>query len=321
MNNRLLENFPTVKMIIKKDWSTLSKDIILDKSKSNEITILLKDIDNKRNNLLFDSNIDIKYTFNFNNLNENILSLIMLIYWLKKYSPKTINLTLPYYPYSLKEQHTRNDNEIFINPLNSFINLLNNIGISTIKTFDLWNESVINYSDFFIENIEKQDIFEEDIAFLKGYKKDKVITLISLNINDYNYFNNILKDKENINVIFVWKKISEMNLNQKKNFLNDIKQETVWNAVYIFENTLYKWNKVSQIINYIWVNNELLNIKELNLFITHWVFSKWSYRKFNNLIENYDFLNITTTNTVNWYAKYINNVKIIDINDIDKDND
>jgi len=273
---------------------------------NNELEINIIWVPDKRNNILFDSNIEIINIFTFVSLNEDLLWLLFLISWIKKFLPKSINLTLPYFPYTTKDMgvYKKEENKVKISTDNWLLSLLQNSWISTIKTFDLWNLYVQNYSSIYIENITKDNIFIEEFLFFN--KTTKKINIILLNIDDYILFNDLLGEKENINLILI-EHDNIIKLKKEQNSLIN-KIDNSWKAIiYIFEKSLVKWNNILWIINLLAEN---LSIKELNLCVTHWIFAQWSYRKFNNLIEKYSFLNITTTNSINWYFNKINKEKI-----------
>lgn len=306
-------------LVIKKKWDTFNSKVSVSTYKNNEIQILLDWITDKRNNILFDSNIDIFIKFNFSNINQDFFWLLLLIHWLNKYNPKTINLVLPYFPYTSKDLFIKkqNNSNINISTDNSLLRMLESSWISTIKTFDLGNLYIKNYSNIYIENVTKEDIFIEEINFLK--KTTRKVSVIVLNQDDYIFFKNIVWKKDNINLIYIDEDISLKSKPEQINILNKLKIEWNKSTIYIFDKTLIRWNKIYSLTNLIAKN---IDIRDLNICITHWVFAYWSYNKFNTLIERYSFIDIITTDSLIWYHKRITeeNIEILKLPLFDDNN-
>lgn len=291
-------------LLVKKGEETFKWKVSLSTFKNNEIQIDIEWVEDKRNNILFDSNVEIITIFNFSNINQDLLWLLLLIYGIKKYFPKSINLILPYFPYTTKDmiaevrdEDSSNKKDLKISTDNWLLTMLQNSWISTIKTFDLWNLYVQNYSSIYIENITKDKIFETEFKFFKRTKKK--ITIILLNQDDYILFKQILGKKENLKLIYLDETLSSKTKNEQLNILNNI-SDTDKSNIYIFDKSLIRWTKIAQLINILCTE---LDIKELNLYITHGIFAKGSYNKFNTLMEKYPYLSINTTNSIFWYHK------------------
>lgn len=288
-------------LIISKWEDTYTWKVSLSTYKNNEIQIEINWVDDKRNNILFDSNVEIISLFNFSNINQDILWLLLLIYWIKRYSPKSINLVLPYFPYAEKnlENNFIEKNKIKINTDNWMLSLLQNSWISTIKTFDLWNIYFQNYSSFYVENISKDKIFIDEFDFFA--RTNKRINIITLNQSDYSLFSKLFWHKENISIIYIDKELSLRTKNEQVNIFSQLSE---WgkSIIYIFDNSIIRGNRIYALLNLLWNN---LDIKELNLCVTHWIFAQWSYRKYNTLLEKFPYMYITTTNSILWYASKI----------------
>jgi len=288
-------------LLVKKGTDTFKWKVSLSTYKNNEIQIDIEWIDDKRNNILFDSNVEIITIFNFTNINQDFLGLLLLIYWIKKYSPKSINLVLPYFPYTSKDMigKAKTNNILHISTDNWLLTLLQNSWISTIKTFDLWNLYVQNYSSIYIENITKDKIFVDEFSyFMRATKK---LSIIVMNQDDYILFKHLLWHKENIHIIYIDEDISIKSKRDQLNILNSISDANK-STIYIFEKSLIRWNKLYWLLNILWNN---LDIKELNLCVTHGIFAQGSYRKFNTILEKFPYINIVTTNSLLWYTKKI----------------
>lgn len=296
-------------LIIKKWENTYSAKVSFSTYKNNELQIEISWVSDERNNILFDSNVEIISLFSFNNINQDLLGILLLIYGIKKYFPKTINLVLPYFPYTAKDMllNEKENNKLQISTDNWLLTLLQNSWISTIKTFDLWNKYVQNYSSIYIENITKDKIFVDEFDFF--LRTNKKVSIILLNQDDYWLFKRVLWDKENINLIHLDEEISTKSKTEQINILSSISEW--WKSIiYIFEKSIIRWNKIAALINMIGNN---IDVKELNLCITHGIFAQWSYRKYNSLLEKFPFLYITTTNSIYSYINKIdpNKVNII----------
>ena len=286
-------------LLIKKWGKTFTWKAYILPFKNNELQIEIDWVEDKRNNTLFDSNVDIIIRFNFSTINEDLLGLLLLIYWIKKYSPKSINLILPYFPYTTKDMWESTNWKLNISTDSGLLTILQNSWISTIKTFDLWNKYVQNYSNIYIENITKKDIFIDEFAFFNKTKKK--ISIILLNQEDYNLFKSTIKDKENIHLIYLDEDLSSKSKTDQVNILTKLSDANK-SIIYIFDKSLIRGNKIAQLLNILWAN---LDIKELNICITHGIFWQWSYRKFNWILEKFPYMNILTTNSILWYSKKI----------------
>jgi len=299
-------------MEIQKNWYSKKIDVIIKPKKgeikdwnasiltykNNEILILLDQIEKKKDNIIFDAEIEIIVQFNFNNINQDLFWLLLLIYGLKTYRPKSVRLTLPYFPYTHKdifnEEFTKS---IKINTDHSLLTILQNSWIDYINTYDLGNKYIKTYYDIFVEEVSKKDIFTEEFDFFRRTKKR--VTIIVLNKEDYNYFKKYVGNKENINIIFIDWDIKKKTKAEKISILSSVKNPDN-TLIYIFDKMLIRWAKIYNLIDFLMAN---LDIKELNLCITHGIFAFWSYIKFNSLMEKYKYLNIVTTDSI--YSPYV----------------
>jgi len=288
--------------------------------KNNELQVILNNIQDVYKNELFDANIDIIIKFNFNKINEDFFWLLLLLHWLKKYKIKSLNLILPYFPYTTKDLflgiwNTQEKNTLKISTDNSVLQMLEGSGITSIKVFDIWNLYIQNYSNIYVQNIKKNDIFINEFDFFK--KTTKRIHIIALNQDDYVLLKKEIWHKDNINILYLDEDISLKTKNDQISLLSKLKDNTNKSIIYIFDKIIIRWGKIYTLANLISKN---LDVKELNLCITHWIFAYWTHNKFNTLIERYPFINIITTDSLFAYNKKLNdiNTEIIKLNLLDK---
>lgn len=287
----MLEEKVSIK--IKKEWEEIFKNINIIERSNNEIEISLSEDNTNLFNLINNNNIEIKFIFDLENLSNDLLLLYFLINWLQKYKPQTISLNLPYLPYTNSNNYEKyfkdnlkEENKLFTN--STFFKLLKHSNVSTIKTYDLINPTIQEYSDIYIENIWKEIIFEEEFNFIKNFQKS--LFIITLNEDDNMLFYSKFSDKQNVKIINL---SSPINFKNKKEvdstFLKLIKSNPNV-PIYIFDKDLKTWERLYNILKNILKETE---VKEISVYITHLLFSKGSYRKFNSLFENYPKVFIT----------------------------
>lgn len=295
-------------------WEDVKTEILkLKELNNNEVLIFLEWILDHQYNMLFDSNIDIFYRFNFVNINAEIFFLLLIINWLQKYKPKSINLTLPYLPYTENDYSVYSEQQsVKLHTHYWFLNLLDKSWVSYITTYDMWNPQLASYSTMYIKNIRKDKIFNDEFSFFKNSRK--ALFIMALNEDDYNLLYSKFSEKPNIKLLNV---SSFINFQSKKEVLTLLKpfinNENI--PLYIFDKDIKTGTKMANICKLLLKEAKL---KEINICITHALFSNWSYRKFNTLIDWYwgkVNITLTTTDSVNGYAENIkeDNLQILQL--------
>lgn len=320
-----------IELIIKDvNWKIIEQQLKINLLNNNEIFLYLTNLE-KENwssfKQLFNSNIEIKFRFNFDKINQEVLLLFFIINSLNKYKPKSIQLVLPFIPYTRNELKDFSEipeedraNYCAFNSSDAFLKLLETSWVTSILTYDLINKWFWTTNNLFIKNVEKNNIFIEDFEFLDRTEKNFI--LLALNEEDYNLLYRLYSKKTNFIIINCswyinfksWTEVS-------KKFLKTIKDYSNYN-VFIFDKEIGTGFRLISILKHI--VNYVPEVREISVFATHWIFSKWNYKKFNNLFEHYPKSNILiyTTNSINWYSSYINkeNIKIINTNELIEDN-
>jgi phosphoribosylpyrophosphate synthetase len=288
--------------------------------KNNELLIEAEWVD-KRKNWFPQADIDIVIKFNFLNINQDLLALMLLIQAIKKYRPNSINLIMPYFPYIAKSIYIEEKyDKTYLSSDMWFLSILEASWITSIKTLDIWNQNILDYGNLFIDNHDKTDIFTNEFVFFERTKKD--IIIFTLNYEDYEFIKNKFKNKENIHVMYINDDIKNMSKNEKIDILSNVKNYSDWQkpVIYIFDKIILRWTKLYNLSDFLLSN---IDLKELNICITHWIFAHWVYKKYNALLDKYPSLSIVTTNSIDWYYKklYQDRISVYKMNWIFKIND
>ena len=156
-----------------------SSECVLDKFSDGEIQVTLKD--NVRNQDVFIiqsgySNTNINY-----NTNDYLMETLILIDACKRSMAKTINVIMPYYPYSRQDKKDESRSPITAKLV---ANMLTQSGINRLVVMDLHSSQIQGFFDIPVDNIYSINIvinyFEENIfKIYTSEEKDNKFIVIS----------------------------------------------------------------------------------------------------------------------------------------------